>query len=186
MDVIFLHFSKPSGFHAYLPPPTPTPRHTHTICMYIPLQGAVRLSLYQLLTEVLPLPATVGNVDLTAWYSNNVMKFNIYCSLGRLCMTLINKLCHDRFKKENLACVFFFFFPPLSFCSVFAGISRVAANVLDLWKRLQITTLLRWMASKTFYSHSWVLTEWQSTNGEMIDGQFSLKAWWGKSRTPEH
>lgn len=48
------------------------------LALFSPLpQGAVMLFLYQLLTELLLLSATDGDADLTAWYSNNVMKFNI-------------------------------------------------------------------------------------------------------------
>lgn len=42
------------------------------------------LFLCRLLTEMLLLPATVGDADLTAGYSNNVMKFNIYCTMIKL------------------------------------------------------------------------------------------------------
>lgn len=40
---------------------------------------------------------------------NNVMKFQhiLYNDQGRLCISLINKWCHDTFKNENLASFFF-------------------------------------------------------------------------------
>lgn len=59
------------------------------------------------------LSATIGNADLTAWYSNNVMKFNIFCTMIKLeglCITLQNKWCHDTFKKETGVLMFSFFF----------------------------------------------------------------------------
>lgn len=49
------------------------------------LQGAVMFFLYQLLTEMLLFFCYCWwCLNLTAWYSNNVMKFNIYCTMIKL------------------------------------------------------------------------------------------------------
>lgn len=107
-----LSSSQPSGFDAYLSLPTLYVMLPHLPLGVSPcsplLQGARSVSVPG---KCCFLSATIGNADLTAWYSNNVMKFNIFCTMIKLeglCITLQNKWCHDTFKKETGVRVVFF------------------------------------------------------------------------------
>lgn len=118
--VFSLSSSQPSGFDAYLSLPTLYVMPPHLPLGVSPcsplLQGAVVLVQCQLLANaaffLLLLAMLIWLPDIL----NNVMKFNIFCTMIKLeglCITLQNKWCHDTFKKQTgvLMFSFFLFFP---------------------------------------------------------------------------
>lgn len=110
--VFSLSSSQPSGFDAYLSLPTLYVMLPH-LALFPPSPRSGRAHSVSAPGKCCFLSATIGNADLTAWYSNNVMKFNIFCTMIKLeglCITLQNKWCHDTFKKETGVLMFSFFF----------------------------------------------------------------------------
>lgn len=83
--------SQPSDFHAYL---SPSYSILYVMLPHLPLGVLPRSPSSTRSHHVLPVTAPDRNaasfcycwwcLNLTAWYSNNVMKFNIYCTMIKL------------------------------------------------------------------------------------------------------